>query len=135
MSGDPLDVSGEWTGLYNYPRGLPPNQFAATLRETAGMIAGETTEPSPSHHTGDGGGRAHAFLDGRRNGDAIDFLKHYDAVHRAATPVAYAGTISPDGDEITGRWSIAGDWSGTFLMIRRSRRDTAIERRTAEIVR
>lgn len=135
MSDDPLDVTGEWTGLYNYPQGLPPNRFTATLCETGGVVTGETVEPSPSAHAGYGGGDAHAFLDGRRDAAQISFLKQYDATHRADTPVAYAGAISGDGDEITGRWQVAGDWSGTFITVRRSRGGAAMERRAAEVVR
>ena len=135
MSDDPLDLTGAWTGIYDYPRGMPPNRFTASLRETGGTVTGETVEPSPSDHAGYGGGDAHAFLDGRRDSAQVSFVKHYDAAHRAATPVAYAGTISGDGDEITGRWEVAGHWSGTFIMIRRSRGGAAIARREAEVVR
>ena len=135
MSDDPLDVTGEWTGIYNYPLEHPPNRFTATLRETAGIVTGETVEPSPSRHAGYGGGQAHAFLDCRRDSALVSFLKQYDATHRADTPVAYAGALSSDGDEITGRWQVSGDWSGTFIMVRRTRGGASVERRTAEVVR
>lgn len=32
--------------------------------------------------------------------------------------VAYEGIVTNDGDEITGRWDIPGEWSGTFIMTR-----------------
>ncbi|WP_174280356.1 hypothetical protein [Sphingomonas bacterium] len=132
---DPLDVTGTWSGIYNYPRSLPANPFGAVLRESGGVVTGETTERSPSRHPGYGGEEARAFLDGRREGTSVHFVKHYDATHRVGTPVLYQGTIAPDGDEITGRWEVSGDWSGTFIMTREARHWAEEELRVAETVR
>lgn len=132
---DPLDLTGAWTGIYSYPRALPTNGFVAMLRESGGLITGETTERSPSAHSDYGGDEARAYVDGRRDGVAVHFTKHYDAAHRVGTPVLYQGTISPDGDEITGRWDMPGNWSGTFIMTREARCEAEVERRRGEVVR
>ena len=132
---DPLDVTGSWSGIYSYPRALPANGFMAVLRETAGAITGETIERSPSRHPDYDDGEARAFLDGRREGSEVRFIKHYDAAHRLGTPVLYQGTLAPDGDEITGRWEMPGDWSGTFIMTHEARRGAREERQVGEVVR
>jgi hypothetical protein len=42
--------------------------------------------------------------------------------------------MAAGGDEIEGRWTIPGAWSGTFLMVRASRQSEAIERQASEKV-
>ncbi|MGI4731298.1 MAG: hypothetical protein ACRYFW_06075 [Janthinobacterium lividum] len=129
---DPLDVTGAWEGIFNYPRAMPPGGFRADLREAAGAIAGETEE------RGDGdeaGLTLHALVTGARSGTAVSFTKSYDDPARARHPVRYAGTIAPDGDEITGRWDIAGHWSGSFIMVRAARRAEPAAIEVAETVR
>src|SRR3546814_15528782 len=74
------------------------------------MLSGETAE------TGDGGS-LHALLQGTRTGAAIALVKVYDDGHQ--TPIAYTGTANDDSSEIIGRWSIQGQWSGTFILVRR----------------
>ncbi len=46
--------------------------------------------------------------------------KSYEAADRDYTVVEYEGILSGDGTEIEGRWTIPGNCSGTFLMIRSS---------------
>jgi hypothetical protein len=127
---DPLDLSGSWHGLFNYPRGMPPTSFEAELREVGGTITGETREASDSAE--DEAAILHAYVEGHRSGLQVDFIKRYDLMRRAGKPVSYSGTLSPDGDEITGRWNLPGDWSGTFLMVRSSRRAAEVEREVAD---
>jgi len=129
---DPLDVTGHWDGIFSYPRGLPPNHFTAELREENGRVIGETREPSDSPF--DEASELQALLEGTRSGAAISFTKFYDSARRIK-PVAYRGTLSPDGDEISGAWTIHGDWSGPFLMTRLSNKAAARTRGTAETVR
>jgi hypothetical protein len=43
--------------------------------------------------------------------------------------VVYEGEVSLDGQEIGGRWSIVGSWSGSFLMVRNAVLAKARERR------
>jgi len=65
-------------------------------------------------------------------GGILRFVKFYDDLARP-TP-HYHGRIQPGGDEIEGEWTIPGDWSGTFLMIRGARGEEAIERQISEKV-
>ena len=115
MSGA-ADLSGRWSGIFNYPRLLPPTSFEADLRDHGGAISGVTTEPDLE--PGCEGQTLHATIEGVREGDTLRFTKIYDDLKHAAEPVQYHGLIQPGGDEIDGTWEIAGVWSGTFLMVR-----------------
>ena len=128
---DPLDVTGAWEGIFNYPRGLPPGGFRAELRDASGAITGETEERGDADQAGL---TLHALIVGTRSGTAVAFTKRYDALARAADPVHYEGTLSPDGDEITGRWTIPGSWSGSFIMVRAARRAAPAAVEVAETV-
>ena len=129
---DPLDLTGSWEGIFSYPRDLPPNGFRCDLRETAGRIVGETHERSDAGH--DHGATTLALLDGTRHQNSVQFTKHYDDARRAHETVSYVGALSQDGDEITGRWAIVGDWSGTFIMVREIRHAAVEEQRRSETV-
>lgn len=122
------DLTGEWSGIYNYPALLPPNTFEASIRDSGGTITGvirqpgEIVEPPGIHQ--------HAVIEGRRHGTAVSWVKIYDDLSRA-TP-HYQGRIQPGGDEIEGEWHIPGDWSGTFLMMRRSKEEVEEVREVTE---
>lgn len=130
--GDPLDVTGQWDGIFSYPRAMPPNHFTAELREKVGRIAGETREPSDSPH--DRASELHAFVEGTRSGTQVTFTKFYDSKRRTR-PIVYNGTLSAHGDEISGSWTIQDNWSGTFLMTRRAGATAGKTRQDAETVR
>ena len=119
------DLTGEWSGIYNYPARLPPNAFEASIRDTGGIITGVTRQPREVVERP--GGPQHAVIDGTRVGNLVRWVKMYDDLTRA-TP-HYSGRIQPGGDEIEGEWHIPGDWSGTFLMVR-ARKAKAKEERT-----
>lgn len=110
------NLSGRWTGLFNYPAAYPPNGFDAVLHDLDGVIAGTITEQDDN--PAGNGGILEAVIEGRRQGSAVTFTKMYVDVDRMPDAVFYAGTIEPDGNEISGRWEIPDDWAGTFLMIR-----------------
>lgn len=118
------DLSGLWHGFYNMPRSGPPTPFEAELLDTGGLLSGETSEEgdTPDCH----GLTLHAVIEGRRSGDLVSFTKRYDYLPRADYAIAYEGMLAPGEDEIEGRWTIPGVWSGTFLMVR-ARRDEAVE--------
>ena len=125
MSGeDEYDLTGEWSGIYNYPARYPPNAFEASIRDSGGIITGVIRQPGEFFEAP--GTLQHAVIEGTREGSLVRWVKIYDDLSRA-TP-HYEGTIQPGGDEIEGRWHIPGDWSGTFLMMRRSREEAAEER-------
>ena len=113
-----LDLSGRWTGLYNYPCPIPPVGFEAELRDEAGSLTGTMSEADDGFD--EPGGPLHSIVEGSREGSAVTFSKLYDDAERMPEPVFYTGTVQPDGNEISGRWEIPGYWSGTFLMIRES---------------
>ena len=131
MSGEAdYDLSGQWAGIFNYPSMFPPNSFEATIRDVGGVITGLITQPREVFDVP--GPSRQAVIEGSRSGTTLSFIKIYDDLERP-TP-HYHGTIQPGGDEIEGEWTIPGDWSGTFLMIRGSRAGESVERRVSEKV-
>jgi hypothetical protein len=128
MSGEGFDLTGEWSGIYSYPARYPPNTFEASLRDAGGIITGVIRQPGEffeqavSHQ--------HAVIEGIREGSLVRWVKLYDDLTRA-TP-HYQGTVQPDGNEIEGTWHIPGDWSGTFLMIRRRTEGAGETRKESE---
>ena len=125
---DALDLTGEWRGIFNYPAGLPPTEFLAVLVDAGGALSGEIVETAVAGPCA--GGEIRSRIDGRRDGAAVAFAKLYDA-DEAYDSVAYRGEVSPEGDEISGRWTIPGQWSGSFIMLR-PRGLAAAEERRAE---
>lgn len=124
------DLSGEWRGIFNYPAGAPPTEFTATLQDAGGTLTGSTVESSLR------GGTIAAHLDGRRFGPAVTFMKLYDEDGGGTyDAVAYQGAVDGEGLEITGRWSIPGNWSGTFIMVRERGVEEEIEAEAEEPVR
>lgn len=125
-----LDLSGEWTGIYNYPAHYPPNSFEAVIRDSGGAISGVIRQPAEFFEPA--GTFQHSVIEGSREGSILQFVKIYDDLGRP-TP-HYRGVIQPGGDEIEGEWTIPGDWSGTFLMIRGSKVEAAVEIEVGEKV-
>ena len=126
------DLSGRWSGFYNYPNDRPPTPFEAELRDHGGRLSGIVTEPGDTRASK--GMTLHAVLQGERKGSEVRFAKRYDYLPRAHYAVDYQGRIAPGGDEIEGEWRIVGAWSGTFLMIRGSREGESVARRVSEEV-
>ncbi len=131
-AGERHDVTGEWLGIFAYPRLLPPSNFRARLREAGGFVSGEIDEPCD--HGPAKGQVIHALMVGRRAARSIDLEKRYDDLDRADYVVVYRGELNGDGTEITGRWDIAGVWSGSFIMVREIGIAVADERRVAETI-
>jgi hypothetical protein len=130
MSGGEADLSGRWTGLFNYPDGGPATPFEAELSDIGGSVTGTTTEQGETPETI--GETLQAVIDGRREGSALRFLKMYDGAAGDYDVVHYEGEVQPGCDEIEGRWTIPGIWSGTFLMVRHSGAAAKIEEKTGE---
>ena len=129
------DLTGDWRGIFNYPPtdlgAAPPTEFAATLQDAGGVLSGHTVEP------GMRGGTLTARIDGRRAGVAVAFVKLYDDERDGDyDTVAYQGEVDAEGLEITGRWTIPGGWSGTFIMVRERgvEAETEAARRVAQPV-
>ncbi|HVZ00939.1 MAG TPA: hypothetical protein VHA35_15635 [Dongiaceae bacterium] len=118
MSEAALNLSGIWHGRYFYPVSRPPVPFVATVSEVDSWLTGTIEEKGT---TGEARGVAlAASIQGRRTGRAVTWLKLYDGRFRLYDSVRYEGDVNEDATEISGRWSIPGNWSGTFLMIRPS---------------
>ena len=129
MSGEgEYDLTGEWSGIYNYPAHYPPNSFEASIRDSGGVITGVIRQPGEFFEPA--GIMQHAVIEGSRDGSTVRFVKMYDDLSRP-TP-HYQGVIQPGGDEIEGEWTIPGDWSGTFLMVRGGKAEEAEERGVGE---
>jgi hypothetical protein len=123
-------LTGIWHGIYSYPIPRAPVSFVATLIETASAVSGTTHEPCTI-----GGGpneTLYATLLGNRQHSAVAFVKTYDGANPHYGTVAYEGALSPDGTEIEGRWIVAGNWSGKFLMIRSAGKTEAVGRTVFE---
>jgi hypothetical protein len=133
MSGGAGDLTGRWHGFYSYGEGARSCAFEADLRDHGGAIVGVTFEVADFGPTP--GATLSASVDGRRIGAAVDFAKTYDEVGLAGYSVHYAGTLAEDGSEIGGTWSIPGQRSGTFLMVRESGAAAEQEKHAAEDVR
>lgn len=125
--GDENDLSGQWAGIFNYPAEFPPNSFEAELRDAGGVVTGLITQPREVFDIP--GPSRQAVIEGQRAGSQLSFVKIYDDLERPT--VHYRGTIQPGGDEIEGIWTIPGDWSGTFMMVR-ARKEKAAEERTID---
>ena len=129
MSGEAeYDLNGQWSGIYNYPALYPPNTFEATIRDVGGVITGEISQPGEFFEPP--GTVQRSMIEGNREGSSVRFVKFYDDLSRP-TP-HYHGVIQPGGDEIEGEWTIPGNWSGTFLMVRGPSAAASVERRVTE---
>jgi hypothetical protein len=113
---DKVNLTGVWNGLYNYPQLGKSVSFVATLIETVNWVTGSTHEPRVF---GDGvGSTLYATLLGSHTLNSVLFRKTYESAGPNYSLVEYEGTLSSDGNEISGRWAISPGWSGSFLMVR-----------------
>lgn len=109
MTGEEVNLSGHWTGLFRYPIGaFRPVAFDARLSDLEGLIEGETSEV----------GGPDADILGSRDGQDLTFQKRYRDEGRLA--IRYDGSVSRAGLRVDGSWTIDGPtgWSGTFFMVR-----------------
>lgn len=81
--------------------------------DQGGVLTGRTQEPDLIY----GGGDVVASLEGQHSGSAVVFTKFPE--NRDKHTIDYQGDVSADGDAISGRWIIYGEWSGAFRMQRR----------------
>ena len=126
----PQNLTGIWHGIYSYPIARAPVSFVATLIETTSAVSGTTHEPCTAG--GSPNEILYATLLGSRQHSAVAFVKTYDGANPLYGTVAYEGTLSPDGTEIEGRWTVPGNWSGKFLMIRSAGKAEAVARTVFE---
>ncbi|HKP26374.1 MAG TPA: hypothetical protein VJV39_21075 [Dongiaceae bacterium] len=126
----PLNLTGVWHGLYSYPVAMPSVSFVAALSDRGGWFDGTTDETGS---VGDARGRTlTASLQGRRSERSITMLKIYHGASAYYDSVHYVGELNEDGTEISGTWRVAGNWSGTFMMMRSRTAETAASKEAVE---
>jgi hypothetical protein len=117
------NLTGVWHGLFTYPGFGEPGAFVATLLEAGPFLSGTTHEEGLFY---DGStGTLFAMIDGEREGSTVYFDKTYDGTGGWNHLVRYQGELSNDRTEIEGRWTVPGEWSGRFLMIRSNSKSLA----------
>jgi hypothetical protein len=119
------DLSGRWIGIYNYPHTWPPIEFETELSDTAGLVTGSTTETGAPWEPS--GSVVKAAIQGRREESKVRFSKVYDDDSVNDLWVEYEGAISIDGNEIEGQWTVPGEWSGSFMMVRQAGQRATVE--------
>ena len=122
------NLTGVWDGTYSYGSGTPSVAFVATLIESGTTLTGTTHEPCTIGGSSDE--ILLATLLGVRQGQAVRFVKTYEGSNPYYGTVHYEGTLNADVTEIEGRWSIPGDGSGAFLMIRPAGASQTIARKS-----
>jgi len=123
-------LTGVWHGLYTYANGLSVS-FVATVIENGSHVSGSTHEPCGLDELA--ASTLYATLVGQRQDSVVTFVKTYDGDRPGyLDPIAYDGTLSHDGTEIEGRWTISARHSGKFLMVRSTGKDAAIAREVLE---
>ena len=120
----PLNLTGVWHGLYSYQAAIASVSFVATLSDQGGWFDGTTEEIGG---VGDAVGRTlTASLQGRRFKRSITMSKIYHRASAYYDSVHYSGELNEDGTEIAGIWRVSSSWSGTFLMVRSRKAETAV---------
>ena len=111
------NLSGYWTGVYDYPRALREAvPFNAVITDSGGALSGEIIEPNTFPGVVDH--ELFASLSGARDGMTVSFVKTYEKSVRDKPPVMYEGSLDPTFTRIEGQWRITGQWSGPFVMNR-----------------
>jgi hypothetical protein len=123
-------LTGVWHGLYSYRAFREPVYFVATVIHSGSFLCGTTHESE----VGETGAPLTLFaeIEGSLEGWSVAFRKTYDGSEGWTHAVNYEGTLSDDGLEIDGRWTIPGKDHGRFLMIRRRGTTEAVVRQVYE---
>ncbi|MGG6237083.1 hypothetical protein ACQ4N7_00455 [Nodosilinea sp. AN01ver1] len=95
------DLSGMWLGTY-WQRDTP-TRFEATLVQGGNQLSGSIL---------DDGYLGEAQLSGTVSGRQVRFVKRY--ITATQTTIDYTGTVSEDGNHLTGQWSISGFDAGPW---------------------
>lgn len=112
------NLSGYWTGVYDYAAADEAVPFNAVLCDEAGQISGEIIEPNTFAQAADR--ELFSSLSGVLDGGSVTFVKHYEALPGAGHTVLYVGEVDARRTKIEGRWRIGPSWSGPFVMNRAS---------------
>jgi hypothetical protein len=132
MSGEKQsdNLSGFWTGVYDYPNASrEPVPFNAVIEDVRGALGGEIIEPNTFSPARDR--ELFASLSGTRQGNAVHFIKTYEKVPRGGHSIVYQGTLDATGTRIDGTWQAHARWSGPFVMNRSAGRKAEVEDKAA----
>jgi hypothetical protein len=95
------DVNGNWLGTY-WQAGSP-TRFEATFVQNSNTLTGRIL---------DDGYLGEAQITGEVVGRSISFTKQY--LTTSSSPIRYTGTISEDGESMSGDWDISLSGSGKW---------------------
>jgi hypothetical protein len=110
------NLTGVWHGYYGYPGAELTVDVMATLLEAGSQFSGSISEPAILDDAA--GDTLFTIVSGGREGGTVSFEKTHEGDRPNYNIVRYTGQLAEDGQEIEGRWTIPGSWSGRFLMIR-----------------
>ncbi len=96
-------IQGSWRGRYFHPGSSEAFGFEAVFIDADGILEGNIL---------DDGSLGEALVSGKFSYPHLKFVKIYQSGTKHA--VNYQGTMSEDGKTLMGRWTIAGDASGTW---------------------
>lgn len=96
-----MDISGSWLGTYW--QNDSPTRFEATLVVGDSSLSGSILDDNLL---------GEARISGEVVGRSIQFTKRY--LTSSPTPIDYSGTISEDGNSMSGRWRIGQKHSGQW---------------------
>lgn len=117
MAEDAAALTGVWDGVYLYPFGRKPTPFTAVILQFGSAFSGTVHERPEDGALA--GRTINAEIDGSHDGASVTFSKRYlDTGERYKNAVIYEGELNQDRTQISGRWRIAGNWSGRFVMTR-----------------
>lgn len=95
------DLTGSWLGTYWQAKS--PTRFEATLVQAKGSLRGNVLDDGPL---------GEASLQGEVVGRQISFVKRY--VNNSAYSIRYTGTLSDDGNHISGQWILNARNTGSW---------------------
>ena len=112
-----MSMTGFWTGEYAYDavQGLVV-EFHAELKQVGAILEGNTTEENT--FADQAGKILIAELFGKVSGQTVNFTKQYTNVSSGQEKVLYQGSITDDGSQIVGTWTMLSMWTGSFRMTR-----------------
>ncbi len=85
------DLTGAWLGTYWQSK--EPTRFEASLAQAKGSLSGRILDDGPL---------GEASLQGEVIGRQVSFVKRY--LSNGSYSIRYTGTLSEDGNHISGQW-------------------------------
>jgi len=107
------DLTDTWHGRFAFPRLHEPVSFTARLEQSGGLLSGRVEELGNIGAAA--GKRLTATLTGAVSGAWSPSSRPTTHSSKATTSVHYSGAVCDEGLEISGTWTIPGNWSGTLF--------------------